>query len=1739
MKSLSKLFTALLVLAFFVTPAFAQKWSMPGKGTPVPCTTCIAPATGKLTFPFNDPLMRHVGRYVDSSTVGNVQNAGMRTVRARVIRTYPQNNRIAIALGETVGLYKLDTFFTTKLPAGMVNVNTFKIRPSVDWTRYSDPYEKLSMPDRYFYAEAKDSEWTVSYQDSQRLLNDFDMDDRGLLYVTTIYFGWGLGKDDGTDGGTHVDFVTQVTDTPFAADSIFSLKSGAKYYAVISTAKNKQTQIYDVTAATPGFTPSFVANRDNVVAGIRMWAKDEDSKRLALVNTDGKLRIYDYSAYITGGAAVAEYTASSGRSFGAISFDESGRLWAAESSAPAAAGNLLWRLSPSGAGYAKQTFDVYDGAFAPVHIHAAGGYVAVFGGSSLGYDVALLKVDGGTPQLLDLNHFFRNYYYKAPSDDYVALDFRSPSTFETGGVQIVEQGNKTYLMFSGGGLADVFEIQSGESIAIQQVAGPYGTANPNARSTEDGPFYGDLLKFKATSNSPSANYSIDWDFGNPDAGTENFAQSGLNENVTHQFTGLNTSSEVQAVKKVKASVSSDASIADELSVTLKLPAARITVPGFTSPMTQTSKQDFEVVAGDTFKDASDGVVEGHFASWSIDGAKTNALPNASVDVGDLGSHTLALTAYYGKYNSVPASTAPAPTGAYAAVVSNISYTVKPFIATIKPPVTTTTDYKFSATARVTSLTNILSATQWTVTWSLESGSNSNVVSAQEASTVDVGTIPDYIVPRSSVHDGDTVKLQISVDPSTVPSSTYATYVATQELLVPEFTVQKTGCANAGDPCTLTVNPAAGSNTALWQIQWTVKRGTTTVETGTGLTLTFTPSQSGSYTATAKETSYNVSEELPFTVAAATCNPVPEEYMVDITTDCGSSCTADTPILFEPSIFGYAVQPCDTFTWTFSDTGSTVYNGRAVSHTFANNGTYVAKLTIKNNNPISGSRTWQKNISIGGGNNNTCVAPVAITVSYSGPSGCGAVTPCKAGDGVKFTALKAGSSLQTCDVAHWSVDGQPEVTTKSPTFTFTSTGAHTVTLYVSNELGQSPTITTNLTINPGSSQCSGSAAVENLAIEYSGATSSCSNFTPSVACKTNEVITFTPTVFGYVFQPCDKFEWDFGDGTKSTLKTPTKTYTAQANSYVVKLKVYNASNPTGVTIQRTVPFANVPIKPTPKLEYVGFPTTGTTGVPVTFNVKSDINATNWVWDFNDGVVDTSQSGNAGKANAIAHTFGAAGTYSVKVTARNAEDTPTAPTSFAVANITITDTPEFRYLLPVVTHGPGQNGSVWRTDVQVYNPDPNVSSDNPLVMKASLRNLETTLNVTTSTYIYEDFMQRLTNSDDAGPVIISTRSKYAPQLWTRTYNQAENGTFGQFIPAIRLDNVGSGNAIGEGMYYLAGLRNDDRYRTNIGFVNPTLQAVNATVRVYDEERRPIAQFTKTLPPFELVQFPIKSAGAVPDLPSDRAFSIEIEVPAGQWVVAYASFIDSLSNDPVFIQAVRDGDLASEDYAKNVIPGVGHTGQWRSDVTIFNPDDRNGVNFDLTYYDQSGVKKAEAKNIFLGPLKFLQYEDLLKQGVLGNVEDGLGVLHVQALASTIPNNRYPMTFSRTYFDNGANGTYGQGIGGFATARANVKLNKPALIPAVRSDARYYTNVGLTNLTDQPVTVTVTLLNPQSGTAGTQQQYQLAPNQSVIGTFDFAGVEQATLKVETNGGAVWAFASVIDKNTKDPEYVAATAMP
>lgn len=1757
--SLQKLALAVTLLLVSMQSAFAQNYPMPGKQglAPVICTDCKDNNSqgqlnaGLKTWPYGSPLVSHTGRFLDANFVVNFQYPP-RTLRARRIRLARQQRgsappRAYIQLGSSIGVYSLERFFATTLPAGPVSVKTLVSSAS----RPGYTPEKVARWDAYVDPETQSS-WDTPVADGQDRLFDLNFDDRGYLYIATGFFGWGIVKDNGETSGAQLALTHQTLVDASIPDPrvILPFKSGSRYYVAVSDDNGMPGRhIWDVTDPTnPVSGPVKLGGAYALLSS----ATDDAHGRIAIVTGEKRIEIYDASSFASGNAPMQTIAPSTGKKYRDVTVDENGNFWTTEASSSLATNRLI-KIERGTSGYTTRSFDVYGGPFSPEDQQTEGyntieygdKYLTVVGhGAGFGLDVRLFRIDGGEPVAVELNEFFKKYYWSSPSD--YAVPSGCAISF---GIYPVRWNTKTYLLQSTNGLGDVFELLSGDSIAATQKSGIFGTTNLNAKSTESGPFYADLLKFRVESSNPLAAYTVLWNFDNTESGSANDATARTGEDVEHQFTGLNTLSKLTQGRQVRVTAPVNAEMTDLVNVTFKVPTARMGVAGTSTALT-TDNGSLELIAGDALSDASDGTVEGHYATWTIDAVQTKLRPDQTIAAGDVGSHTATLAASYGKYDG-SFNTVGSP---YVDTVSNVSYVVRPFIVAFGTPTTSGNTVTFKGTARKTSLSTVLSAVNWTVEWSLKApGTGGADIVPPASSVVPVGQIPNFpVADKLAIPSGSILKLKVFVAPGEVSlaAANYVSHEVTQTLITPDPKITKTGCANAGDACSLTASSLVGNPISNWTMTWVLKKSGVAVGSPfTGNPFAPTIAEAGSYTVelTATTTVFGGNASVAFTALQPICMNPPTLLQMSIATNCGGVCETNTNITFTADPFQYIPETCEQYVWTFGDgTPATTILTRSTTHKYTTKGAKNVKLVVKKGAQSSPEITATIQVGEDEPPPPVCTAPNSVNFNYSGSKGCAPGTNCKVGESITFSGLKNGSALASCDTATWTFHNSASGS-KIVSKTYTSPGSYDVQFVVTNASGTSTPVTKTLTIVPDDtvSEC----VVPNegkIIVDFRGRQSNCTSATGSQPCTAGEIIDFTSGLFPLNNpQSCDRFEWNFGDQSALvTAQTSPHTF-ASNGTYHATLRWYNTANPTGITIPLTVPVGNsIPLKKVPTLAFAQFPATGSKGTPVTFtvNVTNPVdvpNATGWVWNFGDGGGPTAQAG-TGSSTSIQHTYTTTGTFSVSVKARNADDTANAQTGQAVAapGIVITDTPEFTFLLPVVTHGAGQGGSVWRTDVQIYTPDPSVSPSNPLRMDAMLRNIPATLEVRYSTFTYTDFMNVFTNGTDSGPVVITVRSQYAPQIWTRTYNQTETGTFGQYIPAIRIDPAaGSGSAFGEGKYYMAGLRHDTHFRTNLGFLNPNAQTVNATVKVYDDQRFLLGQFTLQLSQYELQQFPITALNAVPNLSPDRPFSVEITVPTGQWLIAYASYIDNASGDPMTISAVRESELALTDYSNGIVPGVGHVGEWRSDVTIFNPDSE-GVNVDLAYYDQSGAKVAETKSVPIRGGQFVQYTDFLKHGILGTVADSLGILRV-TVPSTLPPARYPLAFARTYNDKGTGKTFGQGIGGFAAARANVKPGRPALVAGIRSNNKYYTNVGLTNVSSVDVVATVKLLDPNSGAEQTLQTHTLKPNQSIIGQVVLPSqLETGSLKIEVTGGNVWAFASIVDRGTLDPEYVAATPL-
>ncbi|WP_440945538.1 PKD domain-containing protein [Methanosarcina sp. T3] len=213
---------------------------------------------------------------------------------------------------------------------------------------------------------------------------------------------------------------------------------------------------------------------------------------------------------------------------------------------------------------------------------------------------------------------------------------------------------------------------------------------------------------------------------------------------------------------------------------------------------------------------------------------------------------------------------------------------------------------------------------------------------------------------------------------------------------------------------------------------------------------------------------------------------------------------------------------------------------------------------------------------------------------------------------------------------WNFGDGTTSTAKNPTHTYSSAGSYTVTLTASNTAG-SNTVTKSsyIKVTAASSQ------------------KPVANFSSSVTSGSVPLnIVFTDTSAN---SPT-AWEWNFGDGTTSTAKNPTHTYSSAGN-YSITLKATNSAGSSTVTKwlirtgARTMQFdvEEVNAVQKPVANFSSSVTSGSVPLNIVFTDTSANSPTAWEWNFGDGTTSTAKN--------PTHTYSSAGNYSITLKATN--------------------------------------------------------------------------------------------------------------------------------------------------------------------------------------------------------------------------------------------------------------------------------------------------------------------------------------------------------------------------------------------------------------------------------------------------------------------------------------------------------
>jgi hypothetical protein len=245
----------------------------------------------------------------------------------------------------------------------------------------------------------------------------------------------------------------------------------------------------------------------------------------------------------------------------------------------------------------------------------------------------------------------------------------------------------------------------------------------------------------------------------------------------------------------------------------------------------------------------------------------------------------------------------------------------------------------------------------------------------------------------------------------------------------------------------------------------------------------------------------------------------------------------------------------------------------------------------------------------------------------------------------------------------------------------------------------------------------------------------------------------------------------------------------------------------------------------------------------------------------------------------------------------------------------------HIIPVVAKVKGQAGTDWRSDAMMSNVSDGTLTVGIQFFRENQANTFTgsfakTLTLAPGeTRTVEDILGSLFPSEGntKGMLLIMVTDSSGPEeeaglaLTTRTYNAADpSKTYGQTIPSNFF-----GMVFGLGRSVITGVREDSRFRTNIGVANLSPTATSALIKFYNSAGALISEVTRSVPAMSLAQWKVSDLGV--NNVKDARVEIQVDPSMGTFdpcsgsfgslgffaaiLMPYFSMVDNGSGDAVF--------------------------------------------------------------------------------------------------------------------------------------------------------------------------------------------------------------------------------------------------
>ncbi|PWB78104.1 MAG: hypothetical protein C3F15_02450 [Holophagae bacterium] len=367
-------------------------------------------------------------------------------------------------------------------------------------------------------------------------------------------------------------------------------------------------------------------------------------------------------------------------------------------------------------------------------------------------------------------------------------------------------------------------------------------------------------------------------------------------------------------------------------------------------------------------------------------------------------------------------------------------------------------------------------------------------------------------------------------------------------------------------------------------------------------------------------------------------------------------------------------------------------------------------------------------------------------------------------------------------------------------------------------------------------------------------------------------------------------------------------------------------------------------------------------------------------------------------------------------------------------------------------------------------------------------------------------------------------------SRTYADEDGGTYGQFIPALG----GEQELAGSVTYVIGGLAANDGFHSNLGVLNLADSSLSVEYTLLAPDGSELARRTLNAQPFGFRQLTDVFQGVTAAALRGAFLELVAGDPTARYL-AFASVVDDGSHDPTLVLPVAV-DLASPppSFLVPVVasnPGANGT-MWRSDLSIVSRA-AESARIDAAFQPAEPGSSTIFRLLEVPPLAALELEDVVRE-TFGT--SGSGSLDLEPSAPGVA------VFSRTYNDD-PTGTYGQSVP-TVTADQLIRTGEVAVLAGLSSASGFRTNLGITSVSGEDITVTVRAFADDGDFIGELEVLVPATRfvqveRLLSGQFGFTGTAWATLTSVDQGARYVAHASVIDGESGDPIYIPAVVRP